>query len=80
VIYPNPSSDFFKIEIKDNFFEKNFTFILNDASGKIILQKIIQITDNQFLIDIKNISSGIYFYQIRNEKTISKPKKIIILK
>ncbi len=79
-VYPNPSIDFFKIDLKNDFFEKNFIFILNDASGKNILQKNIQNADNELLIDVKNIPSGIYFYTIRSEKSISTPKKIIILK
>jgi carboxypeptidase T len=78
--FPNPVTDILHISLKNNFFEKNVNFYLYDCFGKNILTKNIQNADKELLIDIKNIPSGTYFYQISDKKRSFLPQKIIILK
>ncbi len=79
-VFPNPVSDELHISLNSNFFEKNINFYLYDFLGQNILTKNIQNPDKELLIDIKNIPSGTYFYQISDEKHHFLPQKIIILK
>ena len=79
-IKPNPASDYAVIHFENTILENNIELFLFDALGKIILQKNIQTTDNEYLININNIQSGIYFYQIQSEKYKSTPRKLMIVK
>ncbi|WP_343664514.1 T9SS type A sorting domain-containing protein [Chryseobacterium mucoviscidosis] len=67
-IYPNPASDFIKIESK----VKIISWEIYDISGKNILK------GNQDRIDIKSLISGSYLININFEKGIRQSKKIII--
>lgn len=61
--YPNPASDFLKIELP----EGNYTLELYDALGNIYFKKSnIQIAET---INTKNLSKGIYFIKSTNTKT-----------
>ena len=79
-INPNPASDYAVLDVENTFLEKNIKLFIFDALGKIILEKNIQNTDSQHLIDINNLQSGIYFYQIISEKQKNKPQKLLIVK
>jgi len=59
-IYPNPTSDLITIKFNDKV-ESRY-FLLHDATGRIVLQKLI---NNSLTIDISNIPPGIYFYEVR---------------
>ncbi len=71
-IFPNPSKGVFNINV-ENSQELNVT--ISDVTGKIVLQKIINSTDNQ--INMNNQTKGIYNVQINNGNSII-TKKIIL--
>ncbi len=71
-IFPNPSKGVFNINV-ENSQELNVT--ISDVTGKIVLQKIINSTDNQ--INMNNQTKGIYKVQINNGNSII-TKKIIL--
>lgn len=64
-IYPNPSSDFVTLQFSD---DSEYSLILSDLSGKIILSQIVK---SGGLLNVQNIPSGLYFVQVegKNWKT-----------
>jgi hypothetical protein len=70
-IYPNPSNDYVYIHVKN---DNNITFLCNIINS---YGEIIQQLKNPLLIDISNLTNGIYLFQIKiGNEFIS--KKIII--
>lgn len=72
VIYPNPSNGIFTIEISDF---TNSILKITDASGKLIISKIIQSASTDIFLNEK---PGIYFLTVQNEHG-SFTKKIFLL-
>ena len=72
-IYPNPSRGVFKISSGINRDGKSSISIF-DVSGRLVYDK--RFTDS--IVNISFLTSGIYFVQLRNEKTSSRPERIII--
>ena len=67
LVYPNPVND--KLFISITGFN-NFTAQLTDAAGKIILQKIFKVQQNETIsINTNTLSSGLYFLKIIDNKT-----------
>lgn len=64
-IYPNPSSDFIRIDLKNT--SLTFDLKLYDVSGKMIV--LYRLKNNQ-LIDIRSMGKGVYFYKIETDKEI----------
>jgi hypothetical protein len=71
-IYPNPTSDYINIETKEGL--SNLQFELFDISGKSVLSQPINSTE---LIDIQNLTPSIYFYCIKDGKSLLKSGKVI---
>ncbi len=67
VVYPNP--------VTDNIFIRTigidyYTAQLTDAAGKLIIQKVFKTQFNQSItISTNNLSKGLYFLKITNDKT-----------
>ncbi|HKR06417.1 MAG TPA: T9SS type A sorting domain-containing protein [Bacteroidia bacterium] len=74
IIYPNPAHDVLSIAAKNNSPLGNI--ILNDLMGKEILNR--HVSENRMLLNVKNISNGMYFISIEENGNKLK-KKIIIL-
>ncbi|OIP04300.1 MAG: hypothetical protein AUJ97_02880 [Bacteroidetes bacterium CG2_30_32_10] len=74
-VYPNPANNILNIELKDNQNVPIF-FNLFDIYGTETYRS--EIISNNFSIDISQIKSGVYFYQIVREKNIYKGKVIIL--
>jgi len=68
-VYPNPASTSLIIEINSPL--KNHTLLLLNTYGQRILQK--ETTDSATLLDVSELSSGLYFLIVDNET-----KKIVI--
>lgn len=67
-VYPNPASDFVKIDSKTNI----ISWEMYDLSGKVILK------GNGDKIDVKSMISGSYLINITLEKGVRVSKKIIV--
>lgn len=63
-LYPNPTTGQFKVKFSEEL--KNTTVFINDASGKVLLKKIISSTVQDF--DISNFPTGTYFLYFDNKK------------
>ncbi|MCC7332023.1 MAG: T9SS type A sorting domain-containing protein [Flavobacteriales bacterium] len=72
-VYPNPANSFIMVESSGTLILS--TFRLVDITGKEVLSK--QINSSYTQIDIQNLSKGIYFYVVTNEKERFSGKLII---
>ena len=73
-VFPIPAKKKLKVIIKDNVEIKKLEFI--DFSGITTAPKNIKRKDNQLIMDVTNLSSGIYILNIVSE---NKSKKIRIV-
>ena len=71
-IYPNPTNDFIKIEVKN--FSSHVLFKIFDISGKEILTRYVE---NQ-IISVGQLNSGFYPYQIIQNDNVKTGKLISI--
>ena len=70
LVFPNPAKNQFKITNK-----KATSIILYDVFGKKVLQQNLY---SEKTIKMSNISSGMYFYCLKNKKDIIEKGKIIL--
>lgn len=63
-VYPNPSNDHITFELSDQ--KRNLHFKLINSIGEIIRSQTIN--DNKFTVNKNDLSRGIYFYRIMDEK------------
>jgi len=71
-IRPNPVRDYLEIEI-GNLSEDN-SFIITNILGQSVLER--NITENKSLIDLSNLTGGIYFMRVEHNKTVCNYKII----
>ncbi len=76
-VYPNPTTDILIIKGLEKF---SGTLDLYDGNGRIIKSENIQISKNEnFILDLKNMQSGIYFIRLKNnEENIISTKKFVV--
>lgn len=70
-LFPNPAKDILNIEML-NTKTRKFTFDITDANGTVLIR-----TKNEYMIDVSNLKTGIYFgtMEVEGQKVT---KKIII--
>lgn len=68
VIYPNPTSDFVKIQAKGNYNVK-----IVDVNGKVVLN---QNANNSTNVDLRSLPNGVYMLQMTFDKDQTKTKII----
>jgi hypothetical protein len=73
-IFPNPTKDFFNIELEE--IENDLQFTMIDITGRIILQKAI--TKSKTTINTGDLLSGMYFYKITANNGKTKSGKLLI--
>lgn len=73
-IYPNPSNGIFNLDCGEF---SSGEIVITDVMGKIVYRSTIINVHSQ--IELKGNASGIYFYQIANEKTILAAGKILLV-
>ena len=74
-IYPNPFRDQIFIEIK-NLNESTISFRLFDVLGNLILNEAV--SQENFILNLDYLSSGIYFLEFYDENLLSKHRKKIV--
>jgi hypothetical protein len=72
-LYPNPSKGIFTIELNNN--EKQ-SIQLFDITGNIILSQNIE--NGKTIIDVNNITAGIYNITIKGSNSVSNKKLVIV--
>lgn len=76
LLSPNPTSDYLNIYI-ESVSRVEYYFDIIDISGKVVQKDIMMNTSNK-IIDINNISSGVYFLRSKNTTEIITKKFIKI--
>ncbi len=75
--YPNPASSYFNIDIKH--LQKTGYLNLYNNNGQLIKTKIFYASNTNIAVNIKNLQTGIYFYNIILNDLYYKSGKIIKL-
>jgi hypothetical protein len=73
-IYPNPTSDYLTLDVKDFSFEE-IDYLLYDMNGKILADK--RVLDKTTIIDMMHLPPTIYFLKVTDGETVMKTFKII---
>lgn len=61
-IYPNPATDFFYIDNKEN---ENVSFVIYDSCGRAVLSGSVNRMSG-IQVDVSTLTSGVYFVRIRS--------------
>ena len=79
-VYPNPSSDEteFAFQLPSNF--ENYDLEIYDSSGHAIKNTPILANTTIYKMEVKNLSSGIYFFTLNSKNKILQTGKFIITK
>ena len=75
-IYPNPVNSWVNINIEDES-NKEFVLKLFDSRGQLI-ETIKSISSGKTKIDINNLASGLYFFQLIDERQVYQIKKLVV--
>jgi len=65
-IYPNPIKDRFKINLKNFSDTDEINLKILSVSGQIVYKKSKPLVDNTITIDIRNLTTGVYFLYFKN--------------
>ncbi len=60
---PNPAKDILNIRIDSDEFQQ---LSIQDVSGKLVVNKAIQFSGNQYNLDIRDLEKGVYFLTLTN--------------
>lgn len=74
VVYPNPSSDYVMLNIKDNALE-NLSYILMDIQGKVV--SFAKIRNPVSHISLHGLAAGPYVFRVNQKNNELKTFKII---
>lgn len=74
LIYPNPTNDYITINVKPNNTEIKTITIFNTLGS--VVAKYNEVNENQTKIDLSQISTGVYFVEIKTENEIITEKII----
>ena len=73
IVYPNPFNDKATLKINPDFNGEEYTLLIFDIYGRIILKKENNI-ESEMVIERRNMIPGTYFYQLLNKDTNIKGK------
>ncbi|MBW6484180.1 MAG: T9SS type A sorting domain-containing protein [Vicingaceae bacterium] len=75
-LFPNPTND--NLTISHNLETKNGVVYLEimDVMGRILINKTINNTNNQ--IDVKQLSSGLYFFTVSQNGNVVESGKLVV--
>lgn len=77
LLYPNPTKNNIHIELPNNLGDTIKTVSFYDVLGKTVKQ-ITNSNSNTAMIDVSQLSSGLYFVEIQTENNTKLVKKLII--
>jgi len=73
-LYPNPATNYIRIEFPKGKTYNNIQFIISDTYGRTIFQSRGETRE----INLSGISSGLYFLIIRDQETVLSIRKFIV--
>lgn len=70
-LYPNPTNDILNISVA--FGEReDAQYIITDVSGRVVyLQRSEQVTEEVQVVDVQNLSAGVYFVTVETDKGVT---------
>lgn len=74
-VYPNPTNDYLSIEINSSKIKSEASIKIFNAHGQQVYSKA---NGNQDVIDVSQLSSGIYFIEVNDSELVYKEKFSII--
>lgn len=77
LLYPNPTKNTIHVELPNNLGDSIKTVSFYDVIGKSVKQ-ISNSNSNAIMIDVSQLSSGMYFVEIQTENNAKLVKKLII--
>lgn len=80
-VYPNPVKSRLSIQVPSQYQNKQLTFVLIDAQGRVLSQQTTQ-NNTQNIVQyngLQNLSKGIYFLKIQTESEILSVEKLVKL-
>ncbi|PCJ22662.1 MAG: hypothetical protein COA97_13150, partial [Flavobacteriales bacterium] len=71
-VYPNPANNYIVIEAEFDMYSSNIQ--ITDIQGKRIPAKILAQNQKSLVLDVTNLSNGLYFLTINNQTIFSTHK------
>ncbi len=78
-IYPNPAHDYITLQYQNDN-TKQVKYTIQDASGKVLIQQVLNTSNNEQLINISELSAGIYSFILYGDANLIDVKKITVIK
>ncbi len=82
-IYPNPSNDYIMLEYNPKS-EGDILYRISNSNGKIVLENTLEKSESdnrlEVLIDLQELSTGVYYFNLINNKQNLQTQKLVILK
>ncbi len=76
-VYPNPFDQYTTLQIESETIYQHITLEVFDAMGRTIVKKQNQ-TDQQIILERKNMSQGVYFYRLVADGLLLNSGKLIV--
>ncbi|MEM6262187.1 MAG: Omp28-related outer membrane protein [Bacteroidota bacterium] len=74
--YPQPASDIAYIPVTGDY--QNLNIRLMDASGRLIREEAVPAGLSTFELQVQDLASGLYFYQLTDGERIGKAQKLMV--
>jgi len=82
-IYPNPSNDYIMLEYNPKS-DGDILYRISNSNGKIVLENTLEKSESddnlEVLIDLQELSAGVYYFNLINNKQNLRTQKLVILK
>jgi hypothetical protein len=75
-LFPNPAKDYVIVYFNFNALENNAHVTINDMQGKLLKSIKIDSNQNQVVIDLKDISNGLYLVSLHAGRILIDSKKL----
>jgi hypothetical protein len=79
-VYPNPAEGKISFVVNANIKTNQFQLSITDISGRIVFDELVNFTDNKFMLDAANFTSGAYIYSVKSKNSMYQSGKFIIKK
>ena len=79
-VYPNPTHDYFTLEYHTSEQYSSIWFVIQDVSGRILMQQTLQSANSESLINISQLPAGAYTLILYGDGKPIETKKITVVK
>jgi hypothetical protein len=79
-VYPNPSTGIINISWSEDLKNQQIDFLLFNMLGQAVKSTVISTVNENSLINIEELSNGIYFYFVKQQNNTLSSGKIILEK